>query len=144
MQKGKLYSLEALTADPQATRNTVLFACLTAIGIPPEPALCGEYVEKVDGAPRSVTVWRLRERSLCGKYGAEEAIKLFSDPEFAVKQPEHPLAYLKSGFENYFRAVAFVKDQGPIVVRRRGKKIALITRHTDEARRARILDELNK
>lgn len=145
MHKGqKLYSLEALTSDPLATRNTILFAALTAIGIPAEPELCGEFVEEVRGQKVSATVWRLREKSLCGKYDTGECIKLWCDPDFTTKHPEHPLAYIKAAFENHTRALEFIKDQGPIAMRRRGKKIALISRHTADERKRRIIDELNK
>ncbi|MEQ1862912.1 MAG: hypothetical protein ABMA13_23570 [Chthoniobacteraceae bacterium] len=145
MHKGsKIWSLEALTSDPLATRNTILFAALTAVGIPAEPDLCGEYVEEIHGERVSATVWRLRDRSLDGKFPTEDLIKLWNDPEFTTKHPEHPLAYIKCAFENHTRAVAFIKEQGPIAMRRRGKKIALITRHTSPELKARILDELNK
>lgn len=145
MTKGsKIYSLEALSADPLATRNTILFAALTALGIPAEPELCGEFVEEVQGKPRSVTVWRLKERSLDGQYNTADLMRLWNDPELVSKQPEHPLAYVKAAFENHTRAVEFIKEQGPIAMRRRGKKIALITRHTSPDLKKRILDELNK
>ncbi len=145
MKKGsKIYSLEALTSDPLATRNTILFAALTALGIAAEPELCGEFVEEVNGKPRSVTVWRLREKSLDGKHNAAELIRLWRDPEFTTREPEHPLAYVKAAFENHTRAVEFIKDQGPIAMRRRGRKIALITRHTTPELKKRILDELNQ
>lgn len=140
----KIYSLEALTGDPLATRNTQLFAALTAFGIEPETTLCGEYVEKVGDRTVSVTVWRLKERSNCGTYQTEQLIKLWNDPEFAAREPEHPLAYIRAYVRNHEAAVAFIKEQGPIAIRRRGKKIALISRATSTERRARILDELNK
>lgn len=147
MQKGsKIYSLEALSGDPLATRNTFLFAALTACGIPPEPELCGEFVEPIEGQeqPRRTTVWRLKEKSVDGQYRTKDLIKLWLDPEFVTREPEHPLAYLKAGFENYSRSQEFLKEQGPIYVRRRGRKIALITRRTTEANRKRIIDELAK
>lgn len=145
MKKGsKIYSLEALTSDPLATRNTLLFSALTAMGVPPLPHLCGEFVENVNGERRSVTVWRLAEKSLCGSYDTAALIKLWNDPEFSAREPEHPLAYIKAAFENHGRAVQFIKDQGPIAMRRRGKKIALITRHTSPELKKKILDELNK
>ena len=144
MQKGNLYSLESLSADPLATRNTILFACLTAMGIPPEPLLCGEYVENINGKTVSVTVWRLRDRSIDGRYDTGELMRLFHDPDFVAREPEHPLAYLKTGFSNYSRALEFIQDQGPIAVRRRGKKIGLISRRTTPDQKKMILDELNK
>lgn len=147
MQKGsKIYSLEALTADPLATRNTQLFAALTALGIPPEVELCGEFrwEDQQSGRPRSATVWRLASQSFCGKYQTEEMIKAWLDPEFAKTNPEHPLAYIKCAFENHERSVDFIKEQGPIVMRRRGKKIAFISRHTSDERRNQIINELNR
>jgi hypothetical protein len=145
MQKGsKLYSLEALSSDPLATRNTILFAALTAMGVPPDPVLCGEFVEEKSGQPHHVTVWRLKETSLCGKYQTADLIALFNDPALLETQPEHPLAYIKAAFDNHRRAVEFIKDQGPIAMRRRGKKIGFISRHTSPEHRRKILDELNK
>lgn len=145
MEKGaRIYTLEALTSDPLATRNTQLFAALTALGIPAEPSLCGEYVETIRGETRSITVWRLRTKSLDGRFDAEEMIKLWNDPEFSTREPEHPLAYIKAAFENYARSVQFIKDQGPIAMQRRGKKIGIITRHTSPELKKRIIDELNK
>ena len=144
MQKGqKLYSLEALTGDPLATRNTILFAALTALGIPAEPELCGEFVEDVAGKNRSVTVWRLKDRSLDGRFETATMMKLWAEPAFVEREPEHPLAYIKQAFENHTRAIEFIKDQGPIAMKRRGKKIGFITRHTTEENRRRILDGLN-
>jgi hypothetical protein len=145
MKKGdKLVSLEAETKDPLATRNSILFAALCALGIPPEPDLCGEFVEEIGGVKKSVTVWRLRSQSLAGTLKTHELIKLWNDAEFPASQPEHPLAYMKAAFQNYQRAIDFVKDQGPIAMVRRGNKVALLTRHTSKERRDRIIDELNK
>ena len=144
LHKGsKIYSLEAISADELATRNTILFAALTALGIPPEVELCGEYVEQVNGRPKSATVWRLAEKSICGKYDTAEMIKLWNDPAFVKNRPEHPLAYIKVAFENHTRALDFIKRQGPIAVIRRGNKIGLISQHTTPADRERILAGLN-
>ncbi|MDR3406381.1 MAG: hypothetical protein P4L99_28105 [Chthoniobacter sp.] len=145
LKKGsKVYSLEALNADPLATRNTILFAALTALGIPPEVELCGEYVETVGGRPKAATVWRLAEQSIDGRFKTGEMIKHWNDPDFAKKHPEHPLAYIQCAFNNRERAVDFLKDQGPIVMKRRGNKIGFITRHTSEADKRRIIDGLNE
>jgi hypothetical protein len=145
MKKGsQIISLEAATSDPLATRNTILFSALTAMNISPEVSLCGEYVETVNGRPRSVTVWRLRPVSECGRFQTMDLIAKWKDPDFVSREPEHPFAYIKQAFENHTRSLDFLKDQGPIVMRRRGRKIAFITRHTPEALRRQIIDELNK
>ncbi|MHA3773665.1 hypothetical protein ACXR0O_19185 [Verrucomicrobiota bacterium sgz303538] len=145
MKKGqKIYSLEALTSDELATRNTQLFAALTSFGIEPETELCGEYVESVGGQTVSATVWRLKERSNCGKWDTGELIKLWNSPDLDQTHPDHPIAHLRAGFRNYAAAVRFLKDQGPIAIKRRGKRIALISRHTTPERRAKILEGLNK
>lgn len=140
----KLYSLEALNADPLATRNTILFSALTALGIPPVVEHCGEFKEEVGGRPRTVTVWRMAEQSIDGRFKTVEMIKRWNDPEFIEKEPEHPLAYIKAAFGNHTRAVDFLKDQGPIVVIRRNRKIALLTRRTTDDRRRKIIDGLNE
>lgn len=144
MQKGsKIYSLEALTKDPLATRNTILFAALTAMGIEPEPELCGEFVETVNGERRSITVWRLKECSADGKLRTAELIRLWEDPEFVARETEHPLAYLKTGFENYSRARDFIRDTGPIAMVRRGSRIGFVTNRTTPQRKEWILNKVN-
>jgi hypothetical protein len=144
LRKGsKIYSLEAITSDPLCTPNTVLFAALIALGIPPEIGLCGEYVEQVNGRPRSTTVWRLSERSICGKFQTADMIKLWKDPDFVRNRPEHPLAYIKAAFENHSRAIDFVKDQGPIAVIRKGDKVGLVSKHTTPQDKTKILAGLN-
>ncbi len=140
----KIYSLEALNDDPLATRNTLLFAALTAMGIPPEPDLCGEFVEEIGGQKKTALVWRLRGESLDRRYQTGDLIRRWNDPDFVKNEPEHPFAYIKTAFENHSRAVEFIKDQGPIAIRRRGKKVAIITRRTSPELKKRILDELNK
>jgi hypothetical protein len=145
LRKGlKFWTLSAITADPLATRNTILFAALTALGIPPLPELCGEFVENVNGRPRSVTVWRMADRSIDGRYQTAEMIQAWEDKDFSRKNPEHPLAYIMCAFENHTRSIEFVKDQGPIAVIRRNGKIGLITKHTSPEHKRQIIDGLNQ
>lgn len=153
-QGQKIYSLQAITSDPLATRNTILFAALTAMGVPPEPNLCGEYVEIVGGKMvdgqlaggerRSITVWRFRDRTMDGLYRTSDLLQLWHDPEFVAREPEHPLAYIKAAFDNHSRAMEFIREVGPIAMRRRGKKVGLVTKRTSPELKKRILDELNK
>lgn len=145
MHKGQyIYSLEALTSDELATRNSQLFAALCAMGVPPEIDLCGEYIERKEGKDTSVQVWRMAARSACGQYTTKELIAHWNDPHFVERHPEHPFAYIKAAFACHSSALAFIREQGPIVVSRRGKKIALITRKTSPEMRKHIIDELNK
>lgn len=145
MHKGqKIVSLEAASDHPLATKNSILFAALTALGIPPESDLCGEFTEDTPSGKRSITVWRLREKSLDGVHDTKDLIAKWKDPDFARKEPDHPLAYIQAAFENHTKAIDFIKGRGPIAMIRRGKKIALISRDTDAGTRKRILNELNK
>jgi hypothetical protein len=139
----RIYSLEAETGSALCTRNTQLFAALGALGIDPEETLCGEYRESIGGKTVSVTVWRLKERSKCGRYDTAEMIRAWNDPHFARTNPEHPLAYLRAGFGNYDEARRFIRERGPIAIKRRGKRVALITRDTKPEHRERILAGLN-
>jgi PHD/YefM family antitoxin component YafN of YafNO toxin-antitoxin module len=52
--------------------------------------------------------------------------------------------YVIQAFHNHKRLVAFICDeQGPLVIKRRGERNGIISRHTSPQDRQRILRELN-
>lgn len=127
-------------------KNTVLVAALLTLGIPLDEEVGAQHFREKgkDDKPVDVVVWTLKPKSLCGKYKTAALVNAWDDKEWLAKNPEHPLTYMKTYAENHRRMVAHIKDQGPIVMTRRGKKIALITRHTTPERRERIFSDLNK
>lgn len=120
--------------------NTVLVAALVTLGIPLDEDI---GVQSFMDGSKAVVVWTLKEQSLCGKYATPEMMKAWADPDWIAAHPEHPLTYLKKGFENRQRMVDHIKEGSPIVMKRRGKKIGLVTRHTTDAHRRKIVEGLN-
>jgi len=109
-----------------STSNTWLAAALTALGIEPNPdhpltSVCGPSISTLR------VTWYFAPRSVCGKYETGAMIKAWEDPNFHVREPEHPLSYLKTGFENHARLVDLIKQNVPIAMVRRGNKIAFLS-----------------
>lgn len=142
----QIHALGPPADNPHASKNTVLVAALLALGIPLDEQVGAQHFREAgkDGKPLDVVIWTLQPKSLCGAHNTAELVKRWDDKQWQSDNPEHPLCYIKAAFENHRRAIDYVKEQGPIVMTRRGKKIALITRHTTPEHRERIFSELNK
>ncbi len=65
-------------------------------------------------------------------------IKAWEDPRFHLAQPEHPLAYLKTGFENHARLVDLIKQNIPLAMVRRGNKIAFLRTDAPDSTQRKI------
>ncbi len=120
-----------------STTNTWLAAALAAIGIAPDlqRPLTAVVAEGRSG-PR--VTWYFAPRSLCGKYDTGAMIKAWDDPTFSDRNPEHPLAYLKCGFQNHARLVDLIKRDTPLLMVRRNGKVAFVRRDTPERETDRL------
>ena len=120
-----------------STANTWLAAALAAIGIEPHPdrpltAVCGPGISTLR------VTWYFAPQSVCGKYLTSAMIKAWEDPRFHLAQPEHPLAYLKTGFENHARLVDLIKQNIPLAMVRRGNKIAFLRTDAPDSTQRKI------
>jgi hypothetical protein len=62
----------------------------------------------------------------------------------STRPPATPVEYVIQAFRNHRALVRFIcETQGPIAVKRRGKRIALITKHTTPEDRVKIFAGLN-
>ena len=107
-----------LFTSSESTSNTWLAAALCALGIRPDmqrplTRVIGETIQT-----ERIT-WYFATRSDCGRYDTGTMLKAWDDREFHERNPEHPLAYLKVGFENHHRLVDLIKQRVPLVLVRK-------------------------
>ena len=120
-----------------STPNTALAAALAALGIEPDlrrpyTAVCG------DGISDLRLTWYFAPRSACGKYSTAELIRAWEDPAFHEKHPEHPLAYLKVGFENHARLLDLIRRNVPLAMIRRRGKVAFLSVNAPDSTQSKI------
>ena len=120
-----------------STPNTKLAASLAALGIEPDikrpyTAVCG------DGIRTLRVTWYFAPQSIDGKFVTGEMINAWEDPTFHERFPEHPLSYLKVGFENEARLNALIHDNVPLAMLRRRGKIAFLSTEAPDAIQSKI------
>lgn len=122
------------------TKNTKLAAALCSVGIPLRE---GENaVRLITGDSGDSHCFFFQEQSPCGHYVTAELIKAWDDPEWHIRNPEHPFAYIKVAFENNARLTDYVKKGTRIATVKRGHKIGFLSvRASDEAQK-RFFKEL--
>lgn len=141
MKKGdKLFSVADPSSNPLTSPNTIMVAALVTLGIPLDEDV-GVQVFKQGG--KETILWTLKEKSLCGKYATQAMTEAWRDPAWHLANPEHPFAYIKTAFQNHTRLVEHIKTQERIVMKRRGKKIGLVTTSTAPAVKDKIISLLN-
>jgi hypothetical protein len=80
--------------------------------------------------------------SPCGQFVTAELILAWDDPEWHIRNPEHPFAYQKTAFSNHERLLDWIKKKIPIVAVKRGSKIAFLTRDAHPEIQRRVFNEL--
>lgn len=118
-----------LEAPAQETSNTQLAAALITLGIPFDVEGTGAIKFTGDGitAPGGTVTWIFAPRSKCGRHVTAEMMDRWNDKEWLTDpNNEHPLAYIACAMHNYRHLVRKVKDQTPLGVVKKGKRMALI------------------
>lgn len=123
------------------TTNTDLAAALAALGIPLRKHF---PVRQLEGARGRQLCFYFEERSLDGRFETADMIRVWRDPDFLAKFPEHPMAYLSAAFQNRSRLLDYVKSGVPMFVHERGKKIAFIPANSDGATLGRVEREMHR
>lgn len=135
---------------PYSTPNSVMVAALTAMGVELDehfpPTETREKVPDGKGGYRTkrTVTFTLRPKSSCGRFKTATLIGWWKDPAWHAANPEHPLAYLKQGFENFSRIGDFVHSIVPCAIHRKGRRIAVIPLDASPERRQALLDGLNR
>jgi len=72
----------------------------------------------------------------------QEFRRRWMDKEWCDKNDEHPISYMRLFRDNSVKFKAWIKEQKPAVLIRRGSRVAVIHPDLPEARKAQILAEL--
>lgn len=123
------------------TSNTKLAAALTAVGIPlrknnPVKIITGDSGEK--------RCFFFAPVSPCGMYKTHELIRAWNDPEWHLKNPEHPFAYVKVAFDNFERLRDYIKQGVPTVCVKKGHKFAFLSLNAPDSLQQQVFSRLNR
>jgi hypothetical protein len=107
-----------------STICTELAACLCTLGIPLHPE---RPLEVLVGDAEQVAFYFVGS-SPCGNFEAEETIKAWSDRAFLTNEPRHPIARMKTGFQNRRCLLDYSKNAVPcgIVSRGSGARLQVV------------------
>lgn len=70
------------------------------------------------------------------KIGMQEFQRRFDSLEWCTENPDHPIAYLRAGFDMHNRLVDKLKTMRPMLLIRKGKRVAIVPSGSDEASKA--------
>jgi hypothetical protein len=121
-------------------QNLSLAAALLAIGIPFDESTPFMTTKKLDGA--SETLFFFGESSMCGQYNTLAMINAWNDPEFHIKNPEHPWAYISCAFKNRDGLLDKVKQSADMVVIEKNGKLAVISKNASAETQAKVFSQL--
>lgn len=143
-------SLHVLKDDLPALKspNTALVAAATTSGIPlseTQPFI--QTIEATDGGePKRQTIWCLKDIEIDflpqfqpERISTAEFVRRFRDPDWRATNPHHPIAYMAWFHETTLRLREKVRENKPLLMIRRGRRIAFIPQGCSAAEREKIL-----
>jgi hypothetical protein len=103
-------------------------------------------VEQTEQGPKQTMTYHI-DSSFPAKFESElidfqEFRKRWMDREWCDKNAEHPISYMRLFRDNMVKLKAWIKEEKPAVLIRRGSRVAVIHPDLPEARKAKILAEL--
>jgi hypothetical protein len=130
------------------TPNTALVAAATTSGFELSPAQ--PLVETVEEGPggevKRQTVWSLRQMEVeflpqfdAEKISTGEFVRRFRCGKWRAENPHHPIAYMAFMHETGQRLREKIKGNKPLVMVRRGSRIAFIPQGSDAATVEKIM-----
>lgn len=142
--KKDAFSVHLLKDDKPAlkTPNTALIAAATTSGF--ELSAVQPLVETVEELPsgevKRQTVWSLKDTEVeflpefkAEKISTAEFVRRFRDLEWCKANPHHPISYMVWCHETANRLREKVRQNKPLIMVRRGKRIAFIPQGSDAA-----------
>jgi hypothetical protein len=133
---------------PLKSSNTALVAAATTSGLMlAQDSPYTHTIEEVQGRePRQQTIWCLRDMEAeflpefeAEKISTSEFIRRFRDTQWRLDNPHHPIAYMAWFHETNQRLRENVKKQKPLLMIRRGGRIAFIPQGSDKITQDKIL-----
>jgi hypothetical protein len=138
--------------SPLKSRNTAIVAAATTSGIElsgDRPFLHTIEEDPNTKQPKRQTVWCLKDMEIdfSPEFKAEtittaEFIRRFKDAEWRKNNPHHPIAYMAWFYETYMKLQEQIRENKPLLIVRRGNRLALVPQGADAALRDRILSLL--
>jgi hypothetical protein len=136
---------------PIESRNTRLIASAIASGFEfgTEKAF-SDTIEDINGTPKRTVTWAMNgaQKMKFSPIEKEEEIgfsefqKRFDSQEWCEANPDHPIAYMRAMSDTYNRLVDKIKTMRPMLLIRRGKRLAVVPSGNDPesvAKREKIL-----
>jgi hypothetical protein len=118
--------------------DLALVSVLLALGIP----FCDEPFIKVKTVRGEQYKFFLKEESTCGMYKTLEMMRAWSDENFHVQNPEHPLAYMKCAYTNRNGLLDVVNQSSELVVIEKNGKKAVLSKNASEETKKAILSQI--
>ena len=123
------------------TTNTKLAAALLAVGIPLDPK---NPVKVLTGDRGDRHGFFFLPVSPCGQYKTAALIQAWDDPDWHRRFPEHPFSYIKCAFDNFERAVDYIRRRVPTAVVARGNKLAFLSLNASDTLQKQIFTKLKE
>ena len=145
MKQGSTISIvREYDTPPIESRNTRLIAGAIASGgeFGTEKAF-SDTIEDVSGTPKRTVTWLMdgAKKMRFSPIAKEEDItfvefhKRFNSQEWCEENPNHPISYMRAFSEHHSRLVDKIKTMRPMLLIRKGKRLAIVPSGSDEASR---------
>jgi hypothetical protein len=152
MKPGSVLSfIKDFDTPPIESRNTRLIAAAISSGFEfgTEKAF-SDTIEDINGTPKRTVTWAMdgSQKMKFSPIEKEEEIgfmefqKRFDSQEWCEANPDHPIAYMRAMSDTYNRLVDKIKTMRPMLLIRRGSRLAVVPSGNDPesvARREKIL-----
>lgn len=134
---------------PLKSTNTALVAAATVCGIPLSDS--GPFAHTIEedeqsGRPKHQTVWSLKDTEIeflpafePERISTAEFVRRWKDPQWRIDNPHHPIAHMVWQHETENRLREKIRENKPLIMIRRGRRIAFIPQGCDAAKREKIL-----
>ena len=103
-------------------------------------------VEDSEQGPRQTMTYHIDSGKIADFNGVKMEFQEFRNSwnsrEWCDANPEHPISYMRLFRDNMVRLKAWIRDEKPAVLIRRGNRVAVIHPDLAEAKKAKILAEL--
>jgi hypothetical protein len=146
MKQGDTIAIVRETTDfPSKSRNTRLIAAAISSGavFAADQALC-DAVEETPQGPRRTVTWLMdgaAKMTFEPIDGSEEITfdefrRRFESLDWCEANPNHPIAYLRAMNDHHSRLLDRIKANRPMLLKRKGKRVAIVPSGSDAASKA--------
>lgn len=129
------------TAPTQSRNTQLVAAALASGGIFATENAFSDTVENLPTGPRRTCTWLMdgAEKIVFEPIAAAETItfedfrKRYDSQEWCEANPNHPISYMRAASEHHRRLVDKIKTLKPMLLIRKGKRVAIVPSGSDAA-----------